>query len=171
MEIAILIAIAIGIWIYKDHKKLAEPIKRKIGDTGNSNKVESYEKYRAKKWLLSKTETAFLKELRNEAGENQIHAQVRLADIVYAGSRKDKEYRTRFNRIQSKSIDFVITDTETKIIAAIELDDWTHKKKNRVERDKIVNKICENAGIKLIRMKVSNQYDFRELREVLEKEL
>lgn len=58
----------------------------------------------------------------------------------------------------SKRVDFVITEKDTKIVAVIELDDLSHNKEDRVQRDKYVNKLLEEKH-PLIRIQSSKFYE------------
>ena len=62
-----------------------------------------------------------------------IHSQVPLISLA-----KPVDYRHN-SKSWAKRVDFVITDTATKVVAVIELDDSTHNQKKRVERDNYVN--------------------------------
>lgn len=44
----------------------------------------------------------------------------------------------------------------------IELDDPTHEREDRIERDLFLDKIFKNT-IKLVRIKVQNYYDYNEI--------
>jgi hypothetical protein len=41
----------------------------------------------------------------------------------------------------------------------IELDDYTHKQKKRIERDKFIDKLFKDINIKFIRIPVQSYYD------------
>lgn len=97
--------------------------------------------------------TLFFKKLKNITDEKnlQILAKIRLADLVEVNS-GTKDWSKYFNKIKSKHIDFAIADN-MKIIALIELDDKSHEKDNRVQRDDFVNNVLSTAGYKIIRTK------------------
>lgn len=105
------------------------------------------------KMLLTKNEYSFFKKLKNITDEKnlQILAKIRLADLVEVNS-GTKDWSKYFNKIKSKHIDFAIADN-MKIIALIELDDKSHEKDNRVQRDDFVNNVLSTAGYKIIRTK------------------
>ena len=151
MEIGVVLLIAVGIWLYIDYRRLG------IDNTT----INGFSK---KQYLLTKTEEKFLDGLEKYVGEEyRVMCQVRLAELISAGNYKNKGYRSRLNKIQSKSIDFVITNKKTKVVAAIELDDWTHNKPSRKKRDEIVERILNNAGLPLIRFRVGRDYNFEEI--------
>ena len=93
---------------------------------------------------------------------------VRLADLVYIerGTEKRQSY---FNRIQSKHIDFVLCDrNDIKPILAIELDDSSHRRADRIARDEFVDNALAQAGLPLLRVPVRANYDPAELRNQIQ---
>lgn len=116
--------------------------------------------YLKHKYLLTKNEQIFFDALKNIIPDNHFIApKVRLVDLLNpAGSGKEK--RIAFNRISQKHIDFVIFDnTSSEILYGIELDDKSHEKKSRKERDLFLNNICSRAGFILHRIKSQREYD------------
>ena len=53
-------------------------------------------------------------------------------------------------KIQAKHVDFVICDKDMHIKVIIELDDSSHDKKDRKERDEFVDLILQSVGYKVI---------------------
>ena len=51
---------------------------------------------------------------------------------------------------------------------AIELDDVSHERPERIERDKFVNRAFESADMPLLRIPVEPSYRAREIRELIE---
>jgi hypothetical protein len=142
-------------------------IKNLQKENNNSNKDIDYsEKYIKKEYLLTQTELKFYKILKNITDDMNlvICPQVPLYEIV-----KNIEYKD-FNRISSKSIDFVITEQNLKIKLCIELDDYTHKQAKRTKRDNFVNKLLSEIKIKILRIPVQNFYDKEKLKnDIIEK--
>lgn len=106
--------------------------------------------------LLTNNEYRFYYNLVQLADKYNLSIQVkmRLADIIEVDKCKitNQEYMSYFGKIKSKHIDFVLTHKYTmQMIAAIELDDKSHKKQNRIERDAFVNNALTAAGIDFIR--------------------
>lgn len=158
MYILIIISIII---IIKHRYEIIEYIK-KIKINENINYTNYYSK---KDYLLTPTELKFYKLLKNITDKlgYSLFIQVPLYELV-----QHKRY-TDFNKIRSKSIDFVITQKNCKILVCIELDDKTHNQYKRIQRDKFINKLFEDIGIKLIRVPVQNFYNVNELeRKLLE---
>ncbi|TWT86779.1 hypothetical protein Mal64_36090 [Pseudobythopirellula maris] len=50
---------------------------------------------------------------------------------------------------------------------AIELDDASHRRKSRMERDAFVDSVFEQIGIPLVHIKAARSYDVRELHTTL----
>lgn len=102
-------------------------------------------------------------------GKASIYGKVRIADVLEPVKGLSRSNcRISLNKIAMKHFDFVICNNEDlSIICAIELDDKSHNKKHRVERDVFVNNACESAGFPLIRFKTSSSYRTIELQNKL----
>ena len=76
-------------------------------------------------------------------------SKVRIADFVQPLKQYNKgDFYHWFNKIALKHVDFLICQPETfKPLVAIELDDYTHKYKDRQERDVFIDNVY--ASIKL----------------------
>lgn len=126
--------------------------------------------YQSRQFLLSKAERSFygvlLQAVRDRA---VVMAKVRVADVLepehgVGGSRWQKA----FNRISSKHFDFVLCKPDDlSIVAAIELDDKSHNKRQRGQRDEFLNKACGSAQLPLHRIKARKNYSVEELRNLL----
>jgi len=102
--------------------------------------------------ILSNNELAFFKKLKVITDEYNllIFTKVRLADIFKAND------RSSLGRIQSKNIDFIICDNETKPIKFIELDDNTHNNKKNAENDIKKNEIFKSMSIDIFRININD---------------
>ncbi len=69
-----------------------------------------------------------------------------------------------FNQISSKHVDFLICNDFMKPVLAIELDDNSHDRSDRVERDSFVNGLYGIVGLKVFRI---NEYSFNSLQTLL----
>lgn len=128
----------------------------------DENKIEidiNNTTFTKKEYLLTQNELKFYKLLKQitDKLELNLFCQVSMYELI-----KCKEYKD-FNRIKSKSIDFVITEKNCKIKLCIELDDNTHNNQKRIERDNFVNKIFKETGVKLLRIPLQNYYNLKEL--------
>ncbi len=128
-------------------------------------KLLKFNMYQRKNYLMTDTEEKFYKILINNLPNYDIFAQVNLERIIYC---KTRSYSYR-NRIKSCSIDFVITRKDNcKIICCIELDDYTHNYKDRIERDKFINRLFYSVGLPLLRINVAPSYDIDKIKEMIE---
>lgn len=122
-----------------------------------------------KKLLLTKNEWVFYKKLKPICDEMGLHiiSKVRLADLVEVKKEKaGKEYIKYFNQINKKHIDFVLCKPENlQIVALIELDDKSHNKQNRIQRDEFVNNLCDQVKYKLIR--ITNNDDIHKIKDLV----
>ena len=119
--------------------------------------------YKIKEEFITENELKLYKVLKKVAYELKldIFTQVALNRILEINNRR-KQQQLR-NRIDRKSIDFVLYDEKTKkIVCCIELDDSTHEREERIERDLSLDKIFKDT-IKLIRIKVQNYYDYNKI--------
>jgi len=132
-------------------------------DTSPTSPVEEINyntKYIKKDYLLTSTELKFYKLLKTITDELNltICPQVALYEIL-----RNKDFKD-FNKIQSKSIDFVIAEPNLKIKMCIELDDSSHYQKKRIKRDEFINKLFDDLGIRLIRIPLQSFYDLEDLK-------
>ncbi len=125
------------------------------------------EKYVKSEYLLTKNELKFyriLKQITDKLGYS-LFCQVSLYQIV-----ENKNYKD-FNKIKSKSIDFVITQENCKILLCIELDDNSHKKTQRIKRDNFINDLFKDLEIKLLRIPTQSFYNMEELEQKIKESL
>ena len=116
--------------------------------------------------LLTAAELRFANGLRISLESRfSISFKTRLEDIIHV--RNDTDPKLRFscrNRIKSRHVDLVVYDpVDSEIIAAIELDDSSHLRKDRQERDCFMNELFESCGLPLIRIPVCLEYDFEDI--------
>lgn len=99
--------------------------------------------------LLTRAEVRFYRELQAFATPRglRIFVQVRIADLLQPTGRDFAS----FNRIAQKHVDFVAVDSEFRVWFAVELDDWSHSRPDRVARDWFVDQAFASAGLPLIR--------------------
>ena len=122
--------------------------------------------YFRRKYLLTKSERSFYDVLRDIAIDHMVFAKVRLADLVNANERHQC-WQANFRRVCSKHIDFVVCDSDLKPKIAIELDDSSHRRPDREQRDIDVDPILKLAGLPLLRVFVRKQYDLDLIRRRL----
>ena len=120
--------------------------------------------YRKKDFFLSRAEHECYDALIEAVGNDyHIFAQVHLPTIV-DNKIVGQNWRGAFRHISEKSVDFVLCDK--KYISpklAIELDDKTHQRPNRQERDREVERILHQAGVPLLRLENRGHFNPSEL--------
>ncbi len=125
--------------------------------------------YRSRGRLVTKAELRFYKSLVKAAqDEFEVFAMVRIADLLRVDE-KVTNRRKWLNRILAKHIDFVLCDPgslEPRI--CIELDDSSHQRPDRQQRDEFVDRAFESAGLPLLRIVVQKNYPPREIREMID---
>jgi|SRR5208337_894873 len=102
--------------------------------------------------LLNKSEEIVLRELEIIAEDNglRVFAKPRLSDVIVKGathlSRREFDFYTRAH------VDFAITDDASKPIMVVEYDGPSHTELSQIERDKIKDALCVDAGLGILRM-------------------
>jgi hypothetical protein len=119
--------------------------------------------YRVRDDFLSPAEHSFYQVLRQMVGEHfAICPKVSLADIFFVY--RPNENMSAYNRINRKHVDFLICDPKTmQPRFAIELDDRSHQRPERQERDDFVDGVFEEARLPLVHVPVQAAYNTAEL--------
>jgi len=119
--------------------------------------------YRVRDDFLSPAEASFYRVARGLLGERMlIFPKVSLAEIFFIA--RPDSYQTYQNKIDRKRVDFLLCDPKTlKPVLGIELDDSSHRRPDRQERDAFVEKVFADAQLPLARIPVRMAYDTREL--------
>lgn len=120
--------------------------------------------------LLSKAELSFFGVLRQAVGEHGIvFCKVRIADVLTTKRGLNNSQRqTALNKIQSKHFDFVICSNDSaRPLVAIELDDASHRRKDRIARDEFVNGATKAASLPLLRIPAKHAYSIAQLKAQL----
>ncbi len=128
--------------------------------------------YEPRESLMTESELRFFAALEKALAETfRIYSKVRLEDIIQVRAGTDP--RTAFvarNRIKSRHIDFVLCHPDTlEILASVELDDRSHDRPDRMERDDFVDEALRVSGIPCIRFGVQDSYCPREIRQAIER--
>jgi hypothetical protein len=156
--VALLVVLVIGIVVIKNLST------RKPSD--GTHKEKTVYHYSRKEYLMTKSESDFYRVLKESAGlEYDVFAQVHLSSIV-DHKVKGQSWKGAFSHINGKSVDFVLCDKPySRPILAIELDDWSHEKPDRIDRDGIVESILNEAELPLIRIKNWRDMSEEELKQ------
>jgi hypothetical protein len=124
--------------------------------------------YRKVDSLLTAAERSFYGVLLKAVdGETLVFAKVRLADVLWL-PRDTRDRQAHHNRIISKHLDFVLCSRDTLAPRlAIELDDSSHSRPARRERDSFVDAALSAAGLPLLRVPVRRGYSPHDLGEMI----
>lgn len=120
--------------------------------------------YRLRDDFLSPAELAFYRVLAQAAQDRAVICpKVNLGNLFFV-LRGTPASRAHKNRIDRKHVDFVLCDPATmRPRMGIELDDQSHERQDRRERDEIVNEVFAVAGLPLARIPVRRQYSVAEI--------
>jgi hypothetical protein len=95
---------------------------------------------------------------------------VNLADLFFV--QRPHVNRAARNRIDRKHVDFVICDALTmRPVLGVELDDASHQRRDRVERDAFVDGLFSAAGLPLLHVKAARGYPPQDLRIAIDTKL
>ena len=115
--------------------------------------------YKLTQSLLTASEKAFYVALMLAAGRRYVvFPKVRLADLCqdldrWAGT-------GAFDLVSSKRVDFVLCDAKTfRPVLAVELDDRSHVRGSRRDRDALVDDIFRTMGLGVYRQWIRRSYD------------
>jgi hypothetical protein len=119
--------------------------------------------------FVSKAEHSFYMVLRSIVPDSAaVLAKVSLGDLFYVKSGDPSIYRTYTNKIDRKHVDFLLCVAKTmQPIAGIELDDKSHQREDRRERDEFVEKVFQSARLPLVRFPAKFSYSTAELSAAL----
>ncbi len=149
--VVFLAAVALGLFAIFIGKK---------GVVEGSEREKTIYQYTAKKFFLTRAEHEFYDVLNQAIGNDyRIFAQVHLSSILDEKiiGQSWKAARAHINRT---SVDFLLCDKQylsPKLL--IELDDKTHERPDRIERDSKVERILKQAGLPLLRVKNNGSFD------------
>lgn len=133
-------------------------------DAGAPSSTAKSLPYKRKDWLFSKAERSFFGVLQQAVGiEFLIFAKIRVGDLLWLPKGTDG-YVSRWNRIQSKHVDFVICDpNNVRPLVAIELDDSSHAAEKRQTRDQFMEEAFKAAGLPLLRVACKAAYNVNDI--------
>jgi hypothetical protein len=106
---------------------------------------------------LSQPEQMLYHRLVKALPDHIVLAQVQVSRIL--GVKKGANFHEWNNRINRLTYDFVICGKDSKVLAAIELDDSSHSAATRVEADTKKERASAAAGVPLLRWNVKSMPD------------
>lgn len=122
--------------------------------------------YFQKKTLLNEKEQIIFHRLIDAMPNFYVFTQVRLADIV--GIKKCENRQAWFNKVNQKSVDFVICNKALTVRVCIELDGKTHENADRQKADNDKDEALQAAGIPIVRIEASKMPSTEEIKAMLE---
>lgn len=127
-------------------------------------------KYFIKRKIMTDREAIFYEKLVKVCGDSiVVFPQIHLSSL-FSHYVKGQSFASAFKKINGKSVDFVLCwKADLRPILAIELDDKSHSKSDRVARDKFVEELFMNASFPLLRFQSVNIQQDALKREILNK--
>jgi|MudIll2142460700_1097286.scaffolds.fasta_scaffold36545_3 hypothetical protein len=123
--------------------------------------------YQKAESLFSPAERSFLGVIERAVGDKcRVVGKVRLADVISPISGLSRsDWQKAFNRIGSKHVDFALCKKDDlSILCTIELDDSSHKRRDREDRDDFLENALNAAAIPFIRFTARASYNVQEVR-------
>ncbi|MEA5142218.1 MAG: DUF2726 domain-containing protein [Oscillibacter sp.] len=154
MEILIIVLIAVIVMQFITSKKKPSSSNEDIeAESKSLEKLPIAGAYQ-RKWLFSYNEKDAYKVLRPICDRYNLYlsSKVRLLDLVEP-IKGNSKYKTYFWKIQAKHVDFVICDEKLVAKCIFELDDSSHNKADRKERDSFVDEVVQSVGYKIYHVK------------------
>src|SRR5262245_24280446 len=119
--------------------------------------------------FLTPAERSFYLVLRQAVDDwALICPKVSLGDLFFAKTGDRGENQAYTNRISRKHVDFLLCDPATiQPLLGLELDDRSHQRPDRQERDRLVERVFAAAKLPLVRLTVKGSYNTTELAQLL----
>lgn len=120
--------------------------------------------------LFSPAERSFLGVLDQAIGSQyRVFGKVRVADVLSVSrDGTPAKRRSAFNRISAKHFDFIVcAPDDLRVLCAIELNDASHAKARRRERDDFVAEACKQAQLPLLMLPAKHAYSIDEVRQMV----
>lgn len=173
------LAVVVGVVVVVGAVVAAALAKQKGGASGaaggasGGREAEGPLPYEAKGALLTDAELRFFATLEPAVAavfgpEARIAFQVPVGSVVRPrrGLERGEGQKWR-NKVDRKTFDFVITDARTRVLACVELDDSSHAQQRRRERDGFLERVCADAGVRLVRVEGRQRYELEGVAGVL----
>lgn len=136
----------------------------RLGDTSQGSDQLPY---RQRDDFLSAAELSFYRVLMLGLDDSYLVCpKVNLADIFFVvRPNENQSYR---NKIDRKHVDFLLCDpTSMKPKLGIELDDSSHARRDRQDRDQFVDQVFEASGLPLLRVGAATGYNPQRIGELV----
>ena len=132
-------------------------------DTQPADAEKVLPEYARKRTYISRAEYNFLLLLREIAPDQyDVVPQVPLAAVI------DKKTQNAYRNELFRIVDYLFVDKDSyEPLLLVELNDASHQKAERMERDRKVAEICERAGMPLIAFTTAESKDARLVRKTV----
>lgn len=149
----VIILIGVCLWLLKKYFQDGS-VKQSNENNPDNAKVEPNLPYRKKQYFLTNNEHNFLHSIeRIVENKYYVFPQVHFSEIICADGQQNFR-NPYFQKIVYKSADFVLFDKQTVLpVLVIEVDDSTHNRSDRVERDDFINSVLEKCGIPIVHVR------------------
>lgn len=119
--------------------------------------------------FLSAAELSFFDVLRTVVGNRAVLCtKVALGDVFWVKRDDASRHRIYTNKIDRKHVDFLVCDPATmRPLLGIELDDKSHQRQDRQERDAFVDQVFNAAGLPLLHIPAKRGYVVADLSTTL----
>lgn len=124
--------------------------------------------------LFSAAERNFYFALKAAVGNRYtIFGKVRVADLVKVTRKtNDKRGYRALARIAQKHVDYVLCDPNTlAIVCVVELNDSTHNRKDRIERDHFIGAVFKHIGLPIAWVKARAAYETQTIASAIDEAL
>lgn len=161
------VAIALVVFLFAVLTLALAFLKAKAGRGASTGPDNVYELRGA---ILTKAERSFLGALEEALPSGVgLLAKVRLGDIFQPKKGLNPSARTKAgNRINSKHVDFLLVRASDLVpMAGIELDDASHARRDRQNRDEFVNAVFRSASLPLLHIPAQSSYSVAALKTTL----
>lgn len=142
------------------------PVDLEVGKDDDDSVPTRYS-YALRDDFLSPAEASFFRVLLRAIPDDAIiFSKVRLADLIYP-PKQESQYGA-WQKINRKHVDFVLCATSTlRPRLVIELDDRSHRRANRIERDAFVDGIFAEVGLPILRVPARHSYATAQLAGII----
>lgn len=139
-------------YIFKNLEKVREVFKLNLVFSKNHN---------LKSQQITEAEKNFLYALKRIMGDKYtVATKVPISSLIKA----DHFNYDYFNKIESKTLDFVLFDKEYKPHLAIELDNRSSFRWGRKKKDEFTHDLYKSIGLRMISVRNSHKYDLGSLK-------
>ena len=147
--------------------------KNEQSQTQGSKPVAIEYPYRIRDDFLSAAEISFYHVLNLAVADRAVVCpKIPLGGLFYVRTSDNSKFRIYTNKIDRKHVDFLLCSPKTMHpLMGIELDDQSHQRKDRQERDELVENVFKAGNLPLVRLPVKYTYSVENLTTLIESTL